>query len=154
MKTCSFCSQTSLNSKNTFFAKKINSHRLIINHLYIFATDDTIEQNFISKSYISKGQFTSYLKKFNVNPNGHYAVYNHQYMANLRAPMSEASSTYNSISKNNLLNNSINFVIPQFDNMPESTYDANIKDTGRGTADIQDETFEASIAGFNETYKP
>ncbi|MBO5096594.1 MAG: hypothetical protein J6B98_06945 [Bacilli bacterium] len=109
---------------------------------------------FISKSYISKGQFTSYLKKFNVNPNGHYAVYNHQYMANLRAPMSEASSTYNSISKNNLLNNSINFVIPQFDNMPESTYDANIKDTGRGTADIQDEAFEASIAGFNETYKP
>lgn len=109
---------------------------------------------FISKSYISKGQYTSYLKKFNVNPDGHYAVYNHQYMANLRAPMSEASSTYNSLSKNNLLNNSINFVIPQFENMPESTYDASIKDTGIATAGVQDEAFEASIAGFNETYKP
>ncbi len=109
---------------------------------------------FISKSYISKGQFTSYLKKFNVNPNGHYAVYNHQYMANLRAPMSEASSTYNSLLKNNLLSNSINFVIPQYDNMPESTYNADIKDTGRNTADVQDEAFEASIAGFDETYKP
>lgn len=109
---------------------------------------------FISKSYISKGQYTSYLKKFNVNPNGHYAVYNHQYMANLRAPMSESSSTYNSLSKNGLLNNSINFVIPQFDNMPESTYDSSIKDTGIATADVQDEAFENSIAGFNETYKP
>lgn len=109
---------------------------------------------FISKSYISKGQFTSYLKKFNVNPNGYYAVYNHQYMANLRAPMSEASSTYNSLSKNNLLNNAINFVIPQFDNMPDTTYNASIKDTERQTADVQDEAFETSIAGFNETYKP
>ena len=49
---------------------------------------------FISKSYIAKGQHTSYLKKFNVNPNGYYSVYNHQYMANLRAPASEAYTTY------------------------------------------------------------
>ena len=109
---------------------------------------------FISKSYIAKGQFTSYLKKFNVNPNGYYSVYNHQYMANLRAPSSEAYTTYKSIRDNNLLDNAINFVIPVFTNMPQTTYDINIKDTELKTADIQDEAFETSIIGFDETYKP
>ena len=109
---------------------------------------------FISKSYIAKGQYTSYLKKFNVNPNGYYSVYNHQYMANLRAPASEAYTTYKSLRDNELLDNAINFVIPVFTNMPESTYDINIKDTELQTADIQDEAFETSISGFNDTYKP
>lgn len=109
---------------------------------------------FISKSYISKGQYTSYLKKFNVNPNGYYSVYNHQYMANLRAPASEAYTTYKSMRDNNLLDNAINFVIPVFTNMPETTYDVNIKDTELQTADIQDEVFETSISGFSESYKP
>ena len=110
--------------------------------------------NFISSSYIAKGQYTSYLKKFNVNPNGYYSVYNHQYMANLRAPASEAYQSYLSLSKNGFLNNSINFVIPEFTNMPESTYDNNIKNTERQTADIQDEAFENSIKDFDESYKP
>ena len=109
---------------------------------------------FISKSYIAKGQFTSYLKKFNVNPNGYYSVYNHQYMANLRAPASEAYTTYKSMRDNNLLDNAINFVIPVFTNMPQSTYDVNIKDTELQTADIQDEEFETSINAFDESYKP
>ena len=109
---------------------------------------------FISKSYIAKGQYTSYLKKFNVNPNGYYSVYNHQYMANLRAPASEAYTTYKSLKENDLLNNAINFVIPVFTNMPATTYDVNIKDTELKTADIQDEVFEASLNGFDETYKP
>ena len=41
---------------------------------------------FISGSYISRKQFTSYLKKFNVNPEANHPVYNHQYMANLLQP--------------------------------------------------------------------
>lgn len=49
-------------------------------------------------------------------------------MANLRAPSSEASSTYNSLSKNNKLNEAYDFVIPYFDNMPETTYDSKFKD--------------------------
>ena len=109
---------------------------------------------FISTSYIAKGQFTSYLKKFNVNPNGYYSVYNHQYMANLRAPASEASTTYNSMKENELLDNAINFVIPVFNNMPVTTYDENIRNTERQTAEIQDEAFEQSINDFDETYKP
>ena len=109
---------------------------------------------YISKGYIAKGQYTSYLKKFNVNPNGYYPVYNHQYMANLRAPMSEASTTYNSMKDNGLLDNALNFVIPVFTNMPETTYNQNIKNTERQIAEVQDETFETSISGFPEDYKP
>lgn len=109
---------------------------------------------YISKGYIAKGQYTSYLKKFNVNPNGYYPVYNHQYMANLRAPASEAASTYNSLEKNNLLNEPFNFVIPVYENMPDTTYDENIKNTNLLTSDIQDEIFENNISGFPESYKP
>ena len=109
---------------------------------------------FISNGYISKGQYTSYLKKFNVNPSGYYPVYNHQYMANLRAPMSEALTTYNSMKTNGLLNSNLNFVIPVFNNMPENTYNESIKNTERQIADIQDEVFETSISSFPEDYKP
>lgn len=109
---------------------------------------------YISKGYIAKGQYTSYLKKFNVNPSGYYPVYNHQYMANLRAPMSEASTTYGSLKNNGLLDNTINFVIPVYNDMPETTYNQNIKNTERQTADVQDEVFEISINGFPESYKP
>ena len=109
---------------------------------------------YISTGYIARGQYTSYLKKFNVNPNGYYPVYNHQYMANLRAPSSEAYSSYKSLNENGLLDNVINFVIPVYDNMPDSTYDINIKNTERQVADLQDEAFEQSINGFPESYKP
>ena len=108
---------------------------------------------FISNGYISKGQYTSYLKKFNVNPSGYYPLYNHQYMANLRAPMSESLTTYKSIKENGLLEHKLNFVIPIYNNMPETTYDENIKNTERQIADIQDETFENSINTFPEDYK-
>lgn len=111
---------------------------------------------YISKGYIAKGQYTSYLKKFNVNPNGYYPVYNHQYMANLRAPASEALSTYKSLEKNNMLNKPYNFVIPVFneDGMPETTYDVNIKDTELKTLDVVDEKFEESLKDFPDSYKP
>lgn len=109
---------------------------------------------YISKGYIAKGQFTSYLKKFNVNPNGYYPVYNHQYMANLRAPASEAYTTYKSLKSNGLLDNPINFVIPIFDNMPETTYDKNIKNTEVETSEEIDKAFEKTIKDFDESYKP
>lgn len=46
IKICSFCSHHQKNAKITFLTKKIISHHLIINHLYIFATDDRIELYF------------------------------------------------------------------------------------------------------------
>lgn len=76
---------------------------------------------YISEYYIEKGQYTSYLKKFNVNPSGYYKIYNHQYMANLRAPYSEAYSSYISYRDNNLLSLPLEFTIPVFLNM-ENNY--------------------------------
>ncbi len=109
---------------------------------------------YISNGYIAKGQYTSYLKKFNVNPEGYYSLHNHQYMANLRAPASEAASTYKSLNENNFLSYAFEFTIPVFNDMPESTYNANIYDTGRKEAGVQDEAFETSIKDFPESYKP
>ncbi|MFA7119969.1 MAG: SH3 domain-containing protein [Bacilli bacterium] len=109
---------------------------------------------FIAKGYISKGQFTSYLKKFNVNPDSFNAVHNHQYMANLRAPTAEAKRNYNSLAEAGLLNQVYNFVIPEFINMPLDTYNSSMWNTDRQTAGNQDESFENSISTFSEDYKP
>ncbi len=111
---------------------------------------------FISNSYISNGQYTSYLKKFNVNPNSKYEMYNHQYMANLAAPSSEAAKSYSAYSKNNLLNLPLEFSIPVFSDMQDS-YN---RPTGnlieiQKQYNVTDQAFEDVLnsQGFPETYK-
>jgi len=78
---------------------------------------------FLSKGYISVGQDTLYFQKFDVSTtNGHY---NHQYMQNLSAPNSEAISTFNAYSKiRGLLDESLVFIIPIYDNMPSTKVSA------------------------------
>ena len=71
---------------------------------------------FISEGYINNNQYTEYLQKFNVN-NGQSKVGSHQYMTNLRAPLSEASSTYSTYSSFGMLDNSFVFTIPVYNNM-------------------------------------
>lgn len=74
----------------------------------------------IAKNYIAVGQFTSYLKKFQVNPNASSGLYSHQYMTNIRAPWGEARTSYKAYSP--FLNEiSFTFTIPVFNNMPEET---------------------------------
>lgn len=110
---------------------------------------------FIAKSYISKGQFTSYLKKFNVNPNSSYSLYNHQYMANLQAPYSEAYTSFKSYRDNGLLSLPLEFTIPIFNGMPGYTA---LPETSANTscqAEVTDANFEALLdaQGFPESYK-
>lgn len=110
---------------------------------------------FISSGYISAGQFTSYLKKFNVNSNSSSGVYKHQYMANLAAPYNEAKTTYNSYKQNGLLSLPLLFTIPIFNNMPEYTaHPLTGKEVG-GTSTVTDKEFEKKLdsEGFPETYK-
>ena len=71
---------------------------------------------FISDGYINNNQYTGYLQKFNVN-NGQSKVGVHQYMTNVRAPLSEASSTYSTYSDFNMLSNEFVFTIPVYNNM-------------------------------------
>lgn len=110
---------------------------------------------FIVENYISKGQHTSYLKKFNVNPKSAHKTYNHQYMANLAAPSSEAKSSYKSYSANNLLKLPLHFVIPTYNNMPPTTTLPGSSTDTTGQTNISDSTFEQELnrQGFDETYK-
>lgn len=96
----------------------------------------------IATSYISKGQDSIYLEKWDVD-NQYLGIYSHQYMQNIQAAASESSSvysTYSSIFNNNLKDTSFNFIIPMYKNIPKtvsrypssSTYvsqDAQIRDT-------------------------
>ena len=110
---------------------------------------------YIAKNYIAKGQHTSYLKKYNVNPKSSYSVYNHQYMANLGAPASEARISYNSYKNNNLLNLPLHFIIPTYNNMPATTSLPGSNADTSGETNVTDTNFEKLLnnQGFDETYK-
>ncbi len=111
---------------------------------------------FIAKSYIAKGQFTSYLKKFNVNPDSYYEMFNHQYMANLAAPSSEAKTSWSTYNKNGLASLPLSFNIPIFNDMADN-YD--LPGGNKASVDKQDavtdQAFEDKLnaQGFPESYK-
>lgn len=69
----------------------------------------------VSSSYVGKGLDTFYLQHFNVVANSSGRVSYAPYMANLRAPESEARNFYKA-SKSNT--DKIVFIIPVYDNMP------------------------------------
>ena len=73
---------------------------------------------FIGKTYILVGQNCLYLQKFDVNNDRSSSLFWHQYMTNCLAPYSESKSIYNGYDKLNMLNSSIGFVIPVYENMP------------------------------------
>ncbi len=73
----------------------------------------------IGMSYINSvhKQNTLYYQKFNTsNPNN---AFYHQYMTNIMAPSSEASTVKKSYSNMGILDNSFTFIIPYYRNMPE-----------------------------------
>lgn len=74
--------------------------------------------NYIANGYINKGQNTLYFQKWDVINNGNN--YNHQYMNNIMAAISEGSSTWKSYKNLNVLGNQIEFLIPVYNNMDES----------------------------------
>lgn len=74
---------------------------------------------FIGSSYIQVGQNTVYLQKFDVNDDRGGNLFSHQYMTNVLAPYFESKSIYNGYQKNGLLDLSISFIIPVYNNMPE-----------------------------------
>lgn len=73
---------------------------------------------FIGSSYINIGQNTIYLQKFDVNNEKGGELFWHQYMTNVLAPYSESKSIYSGYSKSGILNTSISFIIPVYNNMP------------------------------------
>lgn len=79
---------------------------------------------FIGSSYINVGQNTIYLQKFDVNDDRNGNLFTHQYMTNVLAPYSESRSVYNGYQKSGLLDTSITFIIPVYNNMPNIQVDS------------------------------
>jgi len=74
--------------------------------------------SFLGNNYISKGQDTLYLQKWDLfEPK--YGT--HQYMQNIQAPSTESVKTYRGYRNIDLLESNFVFYIPVFPNMPDST---------------------------------
>lgn len=73
---------------------------------------------FVASSYISKGQDTVYLQKFDVD-SSYNGLYWHQYMQNICAPFSEGQNIRKVYSNAGSLENTFVFKIPVYNNMPE-----------------------------------
>ena len=74
---------------------------------------------FIGSSYINLGQDTVYLQKFHVTSNDG-SLFWHQYMTNVLAPYSESKLIYNGYVNSDLLKDNLSFIIPIYNNMPET----------------------------------
>lgn len=75
---------------------------------------------FVSKSYILRGQDTLYLQKFDVD-SSYDGLYWHQYMQNICAPSSEGSNIRKLYAEAGALDNPFMFRIPVYNNMPETS---------------------------------
>ena len=91
---------------------------------------------YIAVGYVDAGQFTGYLQKFNVNPDGEYELYNHQYMTNISGALSQAVSAYNGYAEIGALDIPLVFSIPVYENMPDTSNAAQAAVLGgtKGTA--------------------
>jgi beta-N-acetylglucosaminidase len=111
----------------------------------------------IAAGYINAGQFTSYLKKFNVNPNASYDIFNHQYQTNVMAPFSEALTAQKSYWNANMQDLSFTFNIPVYEEMADSYACSACKSVNLDRLDtIEDTAFEAELdkQGFPASYRP
>ncbi len=75
--------------------------------------------SYISSQFIGAGQTNGYIMRFNVNSNGKWGLYSHQYMTNVSGASQESVTTYNAHVSMGTLNETKVFKIPVFKNMPE-----------------------------------
>lgn len=71
----------------------------------------------LSANYISKGQDTLYLQKFDVD-DSYYGLFSHQYMQNALGALNEGKTAYSVYQGMNILDNTFVFKIPVYTNMP------------------------------------
>jgi len=109
---------------------------------------------FVAQRYIGRGQFTTYLKKFNVNPASPSYPHGHQYMTNIRAPRSEARISHSSYSQSGMLSRALVFTIPVFNSMLSVTNVGTEIRTNTGTCSNRNKTFEDALLaqGFPQSY--
>lgn len=93
--------------------------------------------NILGANYITKGQDTLYLQKFDVD-DSYNGLFSHQYMQNILGAYNEGRTAYNAYASIGIINNNFVFKIPVYQNMPAT---AAPKPVGEGYN-------EAAIKGF------
>ncbi len=73
----------------------------------------------ISSNYIGRGQNTLYLEKFDVDSSDN-TLYSHQYQQNIQAPTNEGKRIYSAYANLGMIDQTYNFIIPVYENMPGS----------------------------------
>lgn len=73
----------------------------------------------LAKNYINDGQDTLYLQKFDVD-NSDGTLYYFQYMQNVSVCLTEGSNARKAYEELGLIDSSIEFIIPVYENMPET----------------------------------
>ncbi len=109
--------------------------------------------DFLSQGYIAKGQYTTYLQKYNVIPTEANKLFAHQYMENIAAPSSEAGLTYNAYKKLNMLETAFAFYIPVYTNMSASIVNSSNGASGEATSSPSSDSLTNIIsnAGYKST---
>lgn len=103
---------------------------------------------FLGETYINIGQNTDYFQKFNVvSPPYH----DHQYMGNIQAPASEGTSRYSTYKSLGILDSEITFVIPVYENMPDSAAGMPAA-TGNPNSYIKYLSINNGSVGLNRTF--
>jgi len=101
---------------------------------------------FIADGYVSTGQSTLYLEKWDVIDGGN-GFFSHQYMQNIQAPVTEANTLYNTYVENELTSSNMEFLIPVYNNMPVKT---SLPNTGNPNNYLKDITINGyTISGFD-----
>lgn len=109
---------------------------------------------FISDSYVNNGKDTLYFQKFNVSESSKTPPYTYEYMTNIMAPSSEASSIYNSYKNGGKLNDSYAFKIPVFNSMTVNAYKVSRTDTVGGKEEGNGDTTENKPEEEKPTVSP
>ena len=75
--------------------------------------------SFLKGNYIGNFQDTLYLQKYSVDSSSG-SLYGHQYQQNISAPYTEGLDVYDAYEELGILESNFNFIVPIYENMPES----------------------------------
>ncbi len=103
---------------------------------------------FLVKSYVSVGQNTLYLQKYDVVDYGN-GLYGHQYMTNVTAAVSECATLRNAIEGAGADEGELTFLIPVYKDMPEESYTLPLR-TGSANNLLSDLTIEGEEIKFDK----
>jgi len=104
---------------------------------------------FIGNQYVKKGQNTIFFQKYNISTYTNYTMFNHQYMTNGGAPLSEGNALRGAYEAGELLETSFEFIIPVYKNMNNDIQQPVNKNSDKTLSKI--EINNNLIAGFNNT---